>query len=78
MSESPSQAADRARSNPDSSVTPLGSVDVGNNSGALTVTLPSQPARGIGVDQGVEMHVGYDAETCTFLYRPAWAFDGWD
>lgn len=77
QSESPDQVADRARSDPASSIAPLGTVDVGSNSGTLTVTLPAGTARELDIEQGDEIHVGYDPDRERFVYEPAGSFDGW-
>lgn len=78
MSTSPSRAVADALSSDDAPITPLGSVRLGKNGSTnLVLTVPAETARGLGLDQGDEFHVGYLASEGAFVYIPADGFDGW-
>lgn len=65
-----------AVSDENAAVTPLGRVRVGENNGALTVTLRKEVAEQLGIEAGGEMKVGHEPEGNEFRYRPAEEFDG--
>ena len=54
----------------DAKILPLGSVKVGSNSGSLTVTLPLDTARGLGIERGDQMMVYCDPESKGFVFKP--------
>ncbi|WP_058366388.1 hypothetical protein [Haloparvum sedimenti] len=73
----PGRRAAEAQSDDESVVVPLGARTVGENSGSLTLTIPKDTARGVGVEPGDTMQVGYDPVNEEFRYVEADEFDGW-
>lgn len=73
----PSRVAAEAMTGDESTVVPLGSRTVGSNDGTLTVSLPKETAQRLGIEKGIDMELGYDADSGEFRVRPADKFEGW-
>lgn len=54
----------------DADMTPLGRVKVGKNNRTLTVSLPKETARGVGIARDMMMEVYYHADSGAFVYFP--------
>jgi hypothetical protein len=74
----PSRTAAEAKTGSDSDVVPLGQRTLGSNDGTFTVSLPKEMVERLGMEQGDDLELGYDAEAEEFRVREAEDFDGWD
>ena len=73
----PSRAAAEAKTGSDSDVVPLGQRTLGSNDGTFTVSLPKEMVERLGMEQGDDLELGYDADAEEFRVREAEDFDGW-
>jgi hypothetical protein len=74
----PSRTAAEAKTGSDFDVVPLGQRTLGSNDGTFTVSLPKEMVERLGMEQGDDLELGYDAEAEEFRVREAEDFDGWD
>jgi len=74
----PSRSAAEAKTGSESDVVPLGQRTVGSNNGTLTVSLPKETAKRLGIEPGDTLELAYDGENDEFRVRQAEHFDGWD
>lgn len=70
MSRRPSRLAAEAQSDPESPLTPLGNVFISDREGTLTVSIPIDTAREVGLEAGEQMAVSHNPVTNSFVYQP--------
>lgn len=67
-----------AKTGSDSDVVPLGQRTLGSNNGTLTVSLPKETAKRLGMEPGDDLEVGYDPISDEFRIKSSKDFDGWE